>query len=70
MHKTSKGRPHMTEIRVDMDIGKKRVGIDSNVCTRHAGVSETTVLPTSYINARARLPAMDLNASIKSHYKG
>ena len=50
---------HMTEIRVDMDIGKKRVGIDSNVCTRHAGVSETTVLPTSYINARARLPAMD-----------
>ena len=57
----------MTEIRVGMDIGKKHVFIDSNACMRHADVSETTELPTSYNNARTRLPAMDLNLLIKYH---
>ena len=59
----------MTEIRAAMDIGKKRVFIDPNVCMRHTDVSETTVLPTSYNIARARLPAMDLKASMKSHWE-
>ena len=61
----------MTEIRIDMDIGKKRVFIDSNVCMRQADVPETTVLPTSYniVHVRARLPAMDLNGSMKSHWE-
>ena len=48
--------PHMTEICIGMDIGKKRVFIDSNACMRHADVSETTVLPAPYNKARARLP--------------
>ena len=52
-----------------MDIGKKRVFIDSNVCMRQADVPETTVLPTSYNIVRARLPAMDLNGSMKSHWE-
>ena len=34
---------------------------------RHADAFETKVLPTSYNNARARLPAMDLNALMKYH---
>ena len=60
----------MTEIRAAMDIGKKRAFIDTNVCMRHADVSENTELPTSHNNARTCLLAMDFKSSMKSHYKG
>ena len=59
----------MTDIRNDIDIGKKRVFIGSNVFMRHADVSETTILPTSYNIVRARLLAMDLNESKKYYWE-
>ena len=59
----------MTEIRIVMDIGKNVFSLTPTFLMRQADVPETTVLPTSYNIVRARLPAMDLNGSMKSHWE-